>query len=250
MGGGSSLLTGNSKQYFTQEFERVRKDSSRDYLTLEEVLLFQAPPSMSVDFTHLGTLYLLDCHKLQAKVTEADLLTFADVCARQQRVYRPYEFQTRVEGLGTMKMWQDVMEHGSHVLENWIVRLVVTARPESVFSSQPNVRYVRRESIVALYKVIQPYLPLDTSFQLLFDLMQHAAEEKGLLNVEDEHFDDYVPVDAVAQLAKNFTHGFMSMLKDLGFGKELIGHVRHATRTEAHGGPGHGFPQTGPLPPL
>ncbi len=50
------------------EFNRVREDSSREYLTLDEVVQFKLPVSITCDLNHVAIIYMMDTNK-DGKIT-------------------------------------------------------------------------------------------------------------------------------------------------------------------------------------
>jgi hypothetical protein len=140
------------------EFQRVRKSQQRQYLVLSEVVRFRLPPSLpSLDFQHLGTLYLLNTSG-NGRFTLGELQAFAHFCMEQQGLHMPHEFRSRLEGLGMLKIWHDIEVHGPRLVESWVLALVCSAAPRRRFKTGPRATYVDRHSIVPVYKVFRGYL--------------------------------------------------------------------------------------------
>lgn len=79
-------MSGHVVKFLEDEFERVRKSNHRNYLILEEVLLIKPPARLSIDFGHLGVLYLLNSNA-DGRVTLEELYAFAEICFEQEKLY-------------------------------------------------------------------------------------------------------------------------------------------------------------------
>lgn len=53
------------------------------------------------------------------------------------------------------------------------------------------------------------------TFHEFFDLLQRAAEERGLMDVHDTEQDDWVPLSTVAGFAESMHQGIMSFVGDI-----------------------------------
>jgi len=51
----------------------------------------------------------------------------------------------------------------------------------------------------------------------LFDLLQRAAEEKGMMKVEDKKLDEYVPAEILREFLTEFMDAFVKLMFELGF---------------------------------
>ena len=47
--------------------------------------------------------------------------------------------------------------------------------------------------------------------------MQQTGEEMGLMSVEEEDQDDYVPLPVIQLFARNFIQGFSTLMSEIGF---------------------------------
>jgi hypothetical protein len=120
---------------------------------LEEIQRMVAPSTIDIDFTHVGVLYMIDSNT-DGRFTLAEVLEFSEFCERKRRLYKPHELQTRIEGLCTLKMWHDVLQHGQLFLERWLMKLVVEIAPAKTFENYPGISYVSRDGLLPLYKVL------------------------------------------------------------------------------------------------
>lgn len=53
------------------------------------------------------------------------------------------------------------------------------------------------------------------TFHEFFDLLQRAAEERGLMDVNDAEQDDWVPLSTVASFAESMHQGVVSFVGDI-----------------------------------
>lgn len=242
MGAGASTLNLQIKKYIQNEFDRVRKISTnndkRDYLTLDDMFLLQHPPIMPIDFTHLGTLFVID-KNLDGKFTLQDLYTFAELCESKRKVYEPHEFlvflfivvlymQSKMQGLCTYLMWYTCVQQGQDVVEKWLFNCVYLNGPVRRFDSVKDVAFIHRDNILPLYKVLRIDRAYSISFHDFFDLMQNAGEgmihrtqlflllENCGFDMMDEEFDDVVPESIVMYFIKTVLGGFNQMMHDVG----------------------------------
>lgn len=56
---------------------------------------------------------------------------------------------------------------------------------------------------------------LGLTFHEFFDLLQRAAEERGLMDVHDAEQDDWVPLTTVASFAEHMHQGIVSFVGDI-----------------------------------
>ncbi len=53
--------------------------------------------------------------------------------------------------------------------------------------------------------------------QRFFDLLQQCGEEIGLMSLENEELDDYVPLVVCQEFAKEYFRGFCKQMAEIGF---------------------------------
>jgi len=117
--------------YITQEYSRVSKlgplplppDSviEAEYIVLDQVLLLQPPRENPLDFSHLGTLYVLDSldGTLNGRFYLQDLLSFSELYSCQVAQVRTAgatlgmtmgssDFQSKFQAYCTLQMWSDL----------------------------------------------------------------------------------------------------------------------------------------------
>ena len=105
--GASSGLSDSLRGFIEKEFNRLRGDQPRDYLVLTEVLRFKAIRDIPVDFGHMGTLYAVDADK-DGRFTLDELCRFAEDFSDFRSSCSLHDFEIRVRGEYTLRMWRDV----------------------------------------------------------------------------------------------------------------------------------------------
>eukprot|EP00735_Rhodelphis_limneticus_P011334 TRINITY_DN4420_c0_g1::TRINITY_DN4420_c0_g1_i1::g.7312::m.7312 TRINITY_DN4420_c0_g1::TRINITY_DN4420_c0_g1_i1::g.7312 ORF type:complete len:224 (+),score=18.74,EF-hand_1/PF00036.27/0.063,EF-hand_1/PF00036.27/1e+02,EF-hand_1/PF00036.27/5.9e+02,EF-hand_6/PF13405.1/0.13,EF-hand_6/PF13405.1/1.8e+03,EF-hand_7/PF13499.1/0.023 TRINITY_DN4420_c0_g1_i1:143-814(+) len=208
--------------YIDSEFERLRADKTRDYLILDEVLRIQSPKEYDIDFSHIGTLFVLD-KQHSGKITRQDLRDFVSKCSTRRRMINPHEFRQYMQGYCTIQMWNVVCkESGRDVFADWISNLYRYNAPILTFEEYPGTEFVGRETIETLHDVFGIERTYGIDFQQFFDLLQRAGEECDLLDLEEEQLDDAVPIPVLRQFAADFIVGFVELMgKELGFGPDI-----------------------------
>merc|ERR1712100_982392 len=147
MGGGISQAEATPLQsYIQEEYNRVRDESDdaadRDHLVLDEVLMLKPPKDIPIDFSHLGTLFVLD-DNLDGRVTMKEVYRFAELWANQQRFFRPHEYRAQMQAYCTMRMRAAVVQSGGSisVVTGWLMRLLCNNQPVQVFENHPDVEF-------------------------------------------------------------------------------------------------------------
>lgn len=214
---GGSFSFDYLKQIISAEFERVREDKKRDYLKLSEVLQLKPPEEVTITFFHIGTLFSLDEDK-DGRVTLQDLENYASFCLTKQKYYKPHEIQSMLQGACTLIMWQKVCnEEGEDDFVAWIGRLFYENENVAYFESRPGVPFIQRTTILHIYEILNVKATHGVEFQYFFDLLQHAAEEDGLMSIDYEEMDDFVPLNICQKFARYFIKGFVRLMNQLGF---------------------------------
>ena len=49
-------------------------------------------------------------------------------------------------------------------------------------------------------------------FQPFFDLMQQSAEDRGLMDLEEEEFDNVVPIEVIQEFIATWLDGFCNLV--------------------------------------
>ena len=90
--------------HITSEYERVRKDKTRDYLNISEILQLQSQEEYPFTFSHLGVLYVLDDDK-DGRVEIEELTKFGIFCSKHMKNQKTYEFQSQLQAFTTLHLW-------------------------------------------------------------------------------------------------------------------------------------------------
>lgn len=114
---------------------------------------------------------------------------------KQQNLYKPYEMHSMLQASCTYVMWNSVsQEEGEDDFVAWIGRILLENENVASFDQKPGVPFIRSDTIVHLFDILNVKATHGIEFQVFFDLLQQAAEEIGLMNLECEEMDDYVPL--------------------------------------------------------
>lgn len=158
----------------------------------EEVLCLRAPPGLFLCFDHLATIYVLSSSS-GGKIRLTDIIQLAAFATTHQKTYPTYEIMSHMQGFCMLALWRDLRE-GSDKVRDWLVELVKYNRPIRTAQGR---KYVSSASIFPLFQCLRQFLPQQQGFQGMFDLMQEAAEDLGLLSLDDSSMDDFVPLQLV-----------------------------------------------------
>eukprot|EP00656_Telonema_subtile_P013161 TRINITY_DN16678_c0_g1_i4.p1 TRINITY_DN16678_c0_g1~~TRINITY_DN16678_c0_g1_i4.p1 ORF type:complete len:219 (-),score=59.53 TRINITY_DN16678_c0_g1_i4:282-938(-) len=218
MGGGMSMDCESSplRTHIQDEFARLR-DPQHDFLVLSEVIQLNPPKDIPIDFTHLGTLFVLDSNH-NGLVTLKELFEFAQFYEKQRETLKPHEYCTQMQAYCTMRMRRAAVEaQCSSVIKNWLMRLLTNNQTAVTFEDLPEAEFISRDTCQILHQIlrVQPLYGYD--FQSFFDLLQRTGEEMNLMAIEDEKLDDVVPTVVLSILITKFVQGSMAMMGQFGF---------------------------------
>lgn len=199
------------------EFERVLGNKQRDYLKINEVLQLKLPEEISLSFYHIGTLFVIDEDK-DGRFYLKELENHAKFCHNRQKSYKPHEITCMLQSACTLILWQSVnTEEGEDDFVAWIGLLLYENENVAYFDTKPGVPFIRSDTIVFLFEILNVKTTHGLEFQIFFDLLQQAAEEVGLMGIENEEMDDYVPLTICQQFARDFIKGFSRLMRQIGF---------------------------------
>eukprot|EP01024_Parvocaulis_polyphysoides_P033307 TRINITY_DN29669_c0_g1_i1.p1 TRINITY_DN29669_c0_g1~~TRINITY_DN29669_c0_g1_i1.p1 ORF type:complete len:223 (-),score=21.91 TRINITY_DN29669_c0_g1_i1:22-690(-) len=197
----------NLKRCIKEEFQRL-KQANREYLGLDEILKMKLPLSnWMVDLKHLGVLYVLDAKK-DGKFTLDELYSFAKLAAERIRMYQPHEFQSQVQGYCSLVMWKAVCVQGNAMFVEWMCDLVRHSCRPVKFPQRPREsEYLYRDNIEVLHHVLNVKDAQGMDFQSFLDMLQQVAEDRDLMELNDERFDDWLPVEVFRVFVNSMIHG-------------------------------------------
>lgn len=56
--------------------------------------------------------------------------------------------------------------------------------------------------------------------QSFVDLLQQCGEEQGLMSLQNEEFDEFVPTVVIKEFVKEFFKGFSILMNEIGFNQQ------------------------------
>lgn len=215
MGNVESLEKG-IQEYVKTEFERVRKDKTRDYLILGEILQIKSQEEYPFTFAHLGILFVLD-DDMDGRVTLDELINFAQFCNKNMKNYKTYEFQSQLQAFTTQELWQEIKrEGGEDDVIAWVGRLL--HENEEVFIHESNQEeFIKMDTVKHLYEFCNVKVMNGMDLQRFFCLLQQCGEEADLMALECKELDDYVPLKICQLFAREFIRGLSKLMRELGF---------------------------------
>lgn len=98
-----SHISSGIREYIEEEFQRLRRDSHRNYLTVSEVLQARHPEDFPFEFSHLGVLYICD-HDQDGVFSIEDFETFALWVQINLPAIQMYEFKAQLQSRTVAKM--------------------------------------------------------------------------------------------------------------------------------------------------
>ena len=217
---GASCSFDYVRQLSAAEFQRILGDKERDYLHLSEVLQIKPPEEITLSFYHIGTLFVIDDDK-DGRFSLVELEKFARFCLRKQKDYKQHEAHSMLQAACTLQMWLSVSkkqgdeeQEGENDFVAWVGKLLYEDENVSYFEDKP---FVRSDTLLHLFELLNVKTTHGIDFQMFFDLLQQAAEEQGMMSIELQDMDDYVPLLICQQFAGHFITGFARLMHQLGF---------------------------------
>ncbi|KAM3128202.1 hypothetical protein pb186bvf_019685 [Paramecium bursaria] len=212
--GNTNTLDKGMKVYIKQEFEKVKQENcQRQYLKISEVLKLQHPENYPFSFAHLGILYMIDTQK-QGIITMQNLLHFAQVCMRNLKNVQPYEFQSQLQGLATSLLLEHIVKNNIQQLCEWFMTLLMNDEQVTIFQ---NIQFVKLETVQIMYEICNLKVMSNIDIQQFVDLLQQSGEEAGLMSLDQEELDEYIPLETCQEFIKNFLNGFKSLMTEIGY---------------------------------
>jgi|SaaInlStandDraft_6_1057023.scaffolds.fasta_scaffold61195_1 hypothetical protein len=102
----------------------------------------------------------------------------------------------------------------------WLLSLFVAVSPCETFVSCGDTVFLSRDCIQAAHRLLSIYENYDIDFQAYFDTLQRAGEEMGLMSVDAEELDEYVPLLVFKGFLRDFLQGFHQLACDIGLQEE------------------------------
>lgn len=214
---GTELDDGH-KELIEEEFNKVKRDESRDYLVVSEVIKMNPPDDYAVKLSHISNLFVLDGNK-DGRFTLEELYKFAEYCRDEGAKFKGYEFPFQLQAQSTLLMWKQLNHGTEDDFAAWIGRIIYENSGVEYFKIGPGIAFVNIESVKLLYDLIGMHMLKSFSLQDFFNLLQHAAEESNLMPLESKELDNYIPLSICQDFAKEFLLGFSKLFKDIGLHK-------------------------------
>eukprot|EP00741_Cyanophora_paradoxa_P004602 tig00000821_g4466.t1 len=206
----------NIVNYIKTEFNRVRSGDN-SYVVLEELLRMKPLREIPIEFTHLGTLFVLDSNR-DGRITLDELFAFAEIFGKRQRLYKAHEYEMQMRAYCTLRMWSVVSAPGGiDSFVDWMCNLFSESMPVQHFERHPDEVFLNRDVVKTMHEILTVKASYGIEFQDFFDLMQRVAEEMGAMNLEEDELDDVVPVSVLRLFCADFARGFVRLMAELGF---------------------------------
>jgi len=213
-------LAQHVRQHIDNEFKRVSelnrtaKDKEKKYLVLKQVLQLEPLKTHPVDFTHLGTLYVLD-NKKAGRFTLEEFYQFADLGRKLET--KQQDFHTRFQAYCTLRMFCEVAKDGGKAkFCEWFCKLFAEYNPAGRHHKTKD--FFNYDTVEALHKILNIQTAYGLSTQSFVNLMQSVGKEQKLIHKKDKKYSkDMVHVKVIHQFARNFIQGFVVVMEELGF---------------------------------
>lgn len=202
--------------HLKEEYYRVRKDKTREYLVVSEVLAMKPSELYKINLNHFGTLWVLDSDH-DGRFTFEQIVDFATFYKKNSKSFSPHELCHHIHAMTTLMLYKDLLQEGGEVsLVAWVGKILYEDDGVSFFEQLPEVAYVKLSSVKVLYDILNVKILSGMSIQKLFDLLQSAGEELGLMILQCEELDEYVPLVVCQEFAREFLKGFKKLAVEVG----------------------------------
>eukprot|EP00937_MAST-01D_sp_MAST-1D-sp2_P005022 g5022.t1 len=115
------------EDHVRREYLSLVKDQDREYIVLHELQQL-SHSSVLVDFSHIGTLFVLNASRT-GRVTLEELLAFGRLCQHRHQLHASHEFKARLQAHCSLALWRHATESASNreAVVDWFVRLIQEA---------------------------------------------------------------------------------------------------------------------------
>jgi len=133
-------------------------------------------------------------------------------------------FVQEIEAQCTLLMWRQASsgDTGRSFFIDWFTRLFSAGMKMKIKGYQEI--FVNTDIIATMYELLQIRESYEISPQTLITLLQSMGEELRLIRTGDlnELLDNVVPLECVRQFGGHFVDGFLKIMKELGFTKDIL----------------------------
>merc|ERR1712137_573550 len=174
--------------------------------------------SFPIDFTHVGTLFVLDKEK-NGKFTIYDFMQFAEICRKREELQVRHDFKTHIQAYFTLSMWSVVAKSsGASAFVEWANTLFAVnsssgTRATKRLAQYPSKIFYSEDTIKTLYNILAIRQSYGISWRQFFELMQQTAVEESLTTERT----DYIHEDVLRKFLLSFINGFINLMLELGF---------------------------------
>mmetsp|Transcript_124612 Transcript_124612/g.265822 ORF Transcript_124612/g.265822 Transcript_124612/m.265822 type:complete len:231 (-) Transcript_124612:107-799(-) len=219
MGVAGSVAASPLMGYLQSEFERVVNSTStpKRKLHLHQIQQLQPPQDCPLDLRHMATLWKLDADH-DGCVAFQELVDFAEFCNERRRIVGSLDFTAKLKAQCVVELWETIRQKpGEEFFANWVVDLVSQGEAFHTSSSSPGVKFMSRDTVITLWELMQP-LQISSLIdqQGFLDMLQQIGENQGLMPLQTEELDDWVPIIVVQDWVKKFIGAYTSLFQELG----------------------------------
>lgn len=188
------------------------------YITFAELPKIALFKELAVDVTHVPTLFCLNAGR-DGRFLLSDLQRFCLICSQYSEEYRGFELESELKAYCTLQLWNALrLPQGYEFVQTWLIKLLTEGKGTTEFEGMPSVVFVDRNIIAELHQLLNIYGTKGIDLQTFFDLMQSVGENMGIMNLEEERFDDVAPLIVLELFIKSFLQGFEGLISELDLG--------------------------------
>jgi hypothetical protein len=221
MGVQGSVVESPIGSYVHEEFDRVLRPRS-SVIYLHQILQLNPPEESNLDLHHLATLWKMDGSR-NGCLDRQELDRFAEFCNTKRLLFGSLDFEAKLKAQCAHDMWEELgSEQQLDEFADWICLLVCQGEEYKEFPRiAAGVSFLSRDSVMTLYELMAPYqIDVHTDQQGFLDMLQQIGEAKGLMPLNEEALDDWVPVEVVRAWARQFIQAYIELFKELGLEPE------------------------------
>ena len=101
--------------------------------------------------------------------------------------------------------------NGIQDVSDRITTILTQNRQIKTFATQPGIEFIDSATVHVCFRICSISRSNRVDFQTFFDLMQQAAEDRGLMDLEDVLLDDMLPLEILQTFIRDFFVGVTKM---------------------------------------